>query len=136
MLFRSGAVDYVTKPFSTKILLKKIAVILRNGDKPENFSDGHLWVSLSQGKVMVKQRLCAVTPTEFRILSAFIRANEQQLLTYDMLLDTLWDCGNQIVDRHALAVNIGRLRNKIEDDTHKYIVNVYGMGYQWIGNGS
>ena len=116
-----GADDYVTKPFSTKILLKKIAVILRNGDKPENFSDGHLWVSLSQGKVMVKQRLCAVTPTEFRILSAFIRANEQQLLTYDMLLDTLWDCGNQIVDRHALAVNIGRLRNKIEDDTHKYL---------------
>lgn len=134
--YELGAVDYVTKPFSTKILLKKIAVILRNGDKPENFSDGHLWVSLSQGKVMVKQRLCAVTPTEFRILSAFIRANEQQLLTYDMLLDTLWDCGNQIVDRHALAVNIGRLRNKIEDDTHKYIVNVYGMGYQWIGNGS
>ena len=133
-----GADDYVTKPFSTKILLKKIAVILRNGDKPEpeNFSDGHLWVSLSQGKVMVEQRLCAVTPTEFRILSAFLRANEQQLLTYDMLLDTLWNCGNQIVDRHALAVNIGRLRNKIEDDTHKYIVNVYGMGYQWIGNGS
>ena len=112
--YELGAVDYVTKPFSTKILLKKIAVILRNGDKPENFSDGHLWVSLS----------------------AFIRANEQQLLTYDMLLDTLWDCGNQIVDRHALAVNIGRLGNKIEDDTHKYIVNVYGMGYQWIGNGS
>lgn len=136
--YELGAVDYVTKPFSTKILLKKIAVILRNGDKPEpeNFSDGHLWVSLSQGKVMVEQRLCAVTPTEFRILSAFLRANEQQLLTYDMLLDTLWDCGNQIVDRHALAVNIGRLRNKIEDDTHKYIVNVYGMGYQWIGNGS
>ena len=52
-----------------------------------------------------------------------------------MLLDVLWENGNQIVDKHALAVNIGRLRSKIEDAEHKYIANVYGMGYQWIGNG-
>ena len=72
-------------------------------------------------------------PTEFCILSAFLRARNQ-LLTYDMLLDVLWENGNQIVDKHALAVNIGRLRAKIEDGEHKYIANVYGMGYQWIGN--
>ena len=56
-----------------------------------------------------------------------------QLLTYGILLDRLWDGGSQFVDRHALAVNVNRLRGKIEDREHKYISNVYGMGYQWIG---
>ena len=56
-----------------------------------------------------------------------------QLLTYDLLLERLWDSGGQFVDKHALAVNVNRLRGKIEDKDHRYISNVYGMGYQWIG---
>lgn len=133
--YELGAVDYVTKPFSIKILLKKIAVILRqtSNSETQDYEDGYLTVSLAQGKVRIRQQLCAVTPTEFCILSAFLHAGNQ-LLTYDMLLDVLWENGNQIVDKHALAVNIGRLRAKIEDGEHKYIANVYGMGYQWIGN--
>ena len=55
------------------------------------------------------------------------------LLPYEILLDRQWDGGNQFVDKHALAVNMNRLRGKIEDEKHKYISNVYGMGYQWIG---
>mgnify|MGYP002796876105 FL=1 len=73
-----------------------------------------------------------MTPTEFRLLREFL-AHRGQLLTYDVLLERLWDEGNQFVDRHALAVNINRLRGKIEDEDHRYISNVYGMGYQWFG---
>lgn len=62
-----------------------------------------------------------------------ISFHKGQLLTYSILLDRLWDGGSQFVDRHALAVNVNRLRGKIEDREHKYISNVYGMGYQWIG---
>lgn len=130
--YELGAVDYVTKPFSVNVLIKKIGVIL-NRTKEEistDFDDGYLTVCLKQGKVCVQGELCAVTPTEFRILSAFLSA-KNQLLTYEMLLEKMWDGGNQFVDKHALAVNIGRLRGKIENDTHKYIANVYGMGYQW-----
>lgn len=134
MGYELGAVDYVTKPFSIKILVKKIEVILNRKQEVSltDFDDGYLSVYLKQGKVCVQGELCAVTPTEFRILSAFLSA-KNQLLTYEMLLEQLWDGGNQFVDKHALAVNIGRLRAKIENDTHKYIANVYGMGYQWIG---
>lgn len=35
------------------------------------------------------------------------------------------------MDKHALAVNINRLRKKIENEEHAYISNVYGMGYIW-----
>ena len=54
-----------------------------------------------------------------------------QLLTYSVLLDALWEEGVQLLDKHALAVNINRLRKKIETQEHGYISNVYGMGYIW-----
>lgn len=131
--YELGAVDYVTKPFSMNILIKKIAVVLnRAGGDRADYDDGYLQIRLRQGKVCIRDEICPVTPTEFRILSAFM-TYRNQLLTYGMLLEHLWDGGSQIVDKHALAVNINRLRGKLEDDGHKYIANVYGMGYQWIG---
>lgn len=89
-------------------------------------------IDLVRAKAEVNGKPCPVTPTEFRILQEFL-SHKGQLLTYGILLDRLWDGGSQFVDRHALAVNINRLRGKIEDREHKYISNVYGMGYQWIG---
>lgn len=132
--YELGAEDYVTKPFSMKILLKKISVILKRngGEQARIFDDGFLRIDLTRARAEVKGETCPVTPTEFRILQEFL-AHKGQLLTYEVLLDRLWDGGSQFVDRHALAVNINRLRGKIEDREHRYISNVYGMGYQWIG---
>jgi DNA-binding response OmpR family regulator len=129
-----GAEDYVTKPFSMKILLKKIHVILKRTAEREVgiFNDGYLFIDLNRVKVLLDGKECAVTPTEFRLLKELI-INKGQLLTYSVLLERLWDGGGQFVDKHALAVNINRLRRKIEDEDHRYISNVYGMGYQWIG---
>lgn len=131
--YELGAVDYVTKPFSMNILIRKIAVVLYRprGDEMD-FDDGYLRISRKQGRVCIQGEVCAVTPTEFRILSIFLDYRNQ-LLTYDMLLEHLWEGGSQFVDKHALAVNMNRLRGKLENDGHKYIANVYGMGYQWIG---
>lgn len=132
--YESGAEDYVTKPFSMKILLRKIDVILKRTSSVKRmfFEDGYLRIDLDNAHVMVNGQECAVTPTEYRLLRQFI-TNRRQLLTYDLLLERLWDGGGQFVDRHALAVNVNRLRAKLEDDEHRYISNVYGMGYQWIG---
>lgn len=132
--YEVGAEDYVTKPFSMKILLRKISVILKRSGEEQGtvFDDGFLRLDLLRAKAEVKGKACAVTPTEFRILKELL-AHRGQLLTYEVLLDRLWDGGNQFVDKHALAVNINRLRGKIEDAEHKYISNVYRMGYQWIG---
>ena len=57
--YELGAVDYVTKPFSIKILLKKIAVILRqtSNSETQDYEDGYLTVSLAQGKVRIRQQL-------------------------------------------------------------------------------
>lgn len=131
--YEMGAEDYVTKPFSMKILLKKINVLLKLAVEESGavFDDGYLSIDFAKAKVEVKGKVCAVTPTEFKLLQAFL-ANRGQLLTYNVLLERLWDIDGQFVDKHTLAVNVNRLRKKIEDEMHKYISNVYGMGYQWM----
>lgn len=129
--YELGADDYVTKPFSMKILLKKISVILTRSDKKNNtYNDGFLKIDFNQNMVFVGSQSCSLTPTEYRILKKLLE-NKGKLLTYSILLDSLWDEGVQITDKHTLAVNINRLRKKIETDEHSYISNVYGMGYIW-----
>ena len=129
--YELGADDYVTKPFSMKILLKKVYVILTRKSQGANiYDDGFLKVNFELGTVRQKENECLLSPTEYRILKKLIE-NKGKLLTYSILLDSLWDEGVQITDKHTLAVNINRLRKKIETEEHSYISNVYGMGYIW-----
>ncbi|MGI6013160.1 MAG: response regulator transcription factor [Oscillospiraceae bacterium] len=131
--YECGAEDYITKPFSMKILLKKLDVILkRTAEQRPQFDDGFLCIDFDRANVTVNGMDCTVTPTEFRLLREFVE-HSGQLLTYTVLLERLWDSAGQFVDKHALAVNVNRLRKKIEDAQHRYISNVYGMGYQWLG---
>lgn len=129
--YELGADDYVTKPFSIKILLKKISVILaREPEKKQIYDDGFLKIDFDAGAVCVGEKVCPVTPTEYKILKKLVE-HKGKLLTYSVLLDSLWDEGVQLMDKHALAVNINRLRKKLEAEGHTYISNVYGMGYIW-----
>ena len=132
--YELGAEDYVTKPFSMKILLKKIDVILKRTETDGHlcFDDGFLKADFETAKTEAGGQECVLTPTEFRLLKQFV-TNRGQLLTYEVLLERLWDSNGQFVDKHTLAGNVNRLRRKIEDEEHRYISNVYGMGYQWLG---
>lgn len=126
-----GACDYVTKPFSMKVLLAKLAVLL--GRAPQQalvVDDGWLRIDFDLGSVMRAGEAVRLSPTELKLLRVLVD-HRGQLLTYGVLLDALWNVGVELVDKHTLAVNVNRLRKKIEDDAHSYIANVYGMGYLW-----
>lgn len=126
-----GACDYVTKPFSMKVLLAKLAVLL--GRAPQQalvVDDGWLRIDFDLGSVMRAGEAVRLSPTELKLLRVLVD-HRGQLLTYGVLLDALWSVGVELADKHALAVNVNRLRKKIEDDAHNYIANVYGMGYLW-----
>ena len=115
--YELGAEDYVTKPFSMKILLKKIDVILKRTETDGHlcFDDGFLKADFETAKTEAGGQECVLTPTEFRLLKQFV-TNRGQLLTYEVLLERLWDSNGQFVDKHTLAVNVNRLRRKIEDE--------------------
>lgn len=126
-----GACDYVTKPFSMKVLLAKLAVLL--GRAPQQalvVDDGWLRIDFDLGSVMRAGEAVRLSPTELKLLRVLVD-HRGQLLTYGVLLDALWNVDVELVDKHALAVNVNRLRKRIEDDAHSYIANVYGMGYLW-----
>lgn len=126
-----GADDYVTKPFSMKVLLAKLAVLLgRNDAQAAVLDDGWLRIDFDLGSVMRAGEAVRLSPTELKLLRVLVD-HRGQLLTYGVLLDALWNVGVELADKHALAVNVNRLRKKIEDDAHSYIANVYGMGYLW-----
>lgn len=130
--FDLGAEDYITKPFNVNILHKKIDVILRRfNDDTLKYDDGYLSVDLLNYDVSINKKNIYLTPTEHKLLSYLIE-NKNQIISKDSLINHLWDNNNKFIDEHTLLVNISRLRAKIEDEYHKYIKTVYGIGYKWM----
>lgn len=132
--FEAGADDYIKKPFSLPVLCKRVEVALRNSrDRSGNreYNDGFLQLDFGSLTAKKNGEKLELTATEFKILRLFL-ANEKQVVTKTAFLQNIWDCSGNFVDEHAVPVNINRLRAKIEDEDHKYIKTVYGMGYQWM----
>ncbi|MEG0271181.1 MAG: response regulator transcription factor [Clostridia bacterium] len=133
--FDAGADDYITKPFSMPLLRKRVAAVLKRGEKQAHkqyYNNGHLLLGFDSLDAVCGGEAIVFTPTEYKLLKLFI-ANAGSVLTRQVLLEKLWGNDGNFVDEHTLTVNINRLRTKIERDEHKYIKTVYGMGYQWSG---
>lgn len=135
--FQLGADDYITKPFSIKIVLERIQAVLRRCGAKEDagfYSCGRLSVDFKNRMVKKEGEIVSLTPTEFDLLKFFC-LNRDQILTKEILLDTIWDSKGNFVNEHTLSLNISRLRNKIADKDFGYIKTIYGLGYKWIGAG-
>lgn len=130
-----GAEDYITKPFSTNILVKKVGILLRRGQRtaPETaFDDGFLLVDPENMAAMRGGEKIAITPNEYKILRLLI-ANAGNIVSRQRILDKVYDHAENYIDDHTLTVTINRLRGKIEDEAHPYIKTIRGMGYAWTG---
>ena len=122
----SGADDYVTKPFGTKILLSRIRALLRRS--PSNiYEDDGLYVDMNKMIVKKNGETVFLTPTEFQILSTLIK-NSGIVVTRNNLLSAIWDCDGNFIDDNTLSVHISRLREKIST-TH--LSTIRGVGYRW-----
>lgn len=132
--YEMGADDYITKPFSMTVLLSKISVMLKRTIKsPENvIRSGNLTLYLNEKRVMKGTEALSITPTDWKLLTAFVK-NPRHILSRRQLLEHLWDMNTDFIDENAVAVNIRRLREKIESDPSNpvYIKNVRGLGYVW-----
>ena len=134
--FDLGAEDYITKPFRTEILKRRVEVALRRGGgvprTAEVFCDGFLRLDFEGLAALRGGEKLAITPNEYKLLKV-LTANAGKLVTRRLLLEKLWDCDGNYIDDHTLTVTMNRLRAKIEDETHTYIKTVRGMGYIWTG---
>lgn len=133
--FDCGADDYITKPFNVPILHRRIQAALRKtgaDGKRSLYDDGYLKIDFDKLTAMRGKEMLSMTPTEYKILR-LLTANADKVMTKRLLLEKIWDSNGNFVDEHTVAVNINRLRKKIEADGHTYIKTLYGMGYQWKG---
>lgn len=134
--FDLGADDYITKPFHTQILKRRIEVALRRGCKRrasgDYYDDGWLRLDFAALTAIRGNETLSITPNEYKLL-CFLIANAGRLVTRRLLMENLWDSGGNFIDDHSLTVAMNRLRGKIEDDGHSYIQTIRGMGYIWTG---
>ena len=131
-----GADDYITKPFSIRVVVEKIQTILRRCARSEETSGVYvcreLEVDFVRRTASKNGQILTLTPTEFNLLELFCR-NPNRILSKEILLEKVWDDRGNYVNDHALTLNISRLRGKLEDGENTYIKTVYGMGYEWMG---
>lgn len=121
--------DYVTKPFSMPVLVRKVAALLRRSAgaaaAPHLCTYRNLTLDIDDYRVYVDGNPVELTRREFEILRELLE-NQGRVLTRDMLLSRVWQYefyGNgRVVDNH-----IKNLRKKLNVD---YIETVKGVGYR------
>jgi DNA-binding response OmpR family regulator len=130
-----GADDYVTKPFSMKILLARINTVLRRGETAESGTGaeggvlraGPLVIDMSKHEVTVNGEPVRLTLTEFKLLSALVAARGR-VLTRDQLMDKAMGTDVFVTDR-AIDVHITAIRKKL-GGANWLVHTVRGVGYR------
>ena len=137
-----GADDYVTKPFSPRQLMARIAVLLRRprtGISDETESQrifGDLVIDLPAREVRVGSSVVPLTRMEYDLLEA-LSSRPRMVFSRQQLLDAVWDDVSGVAsDEHLVDIHIGNLRRKLGDDPRaaRYVLTIRGVGYR-MGSG-
>lgn len=123
--------DYVTKPFSMPILLRKIAAIFRRNDITDRKDDSQqitykkLLIDRELMEVTVNGRKVNLTVREFNLLCLFAE-HPGHVYSREMIIDSVWSYNDAVEDR-VVDSHIKNLRQKIGGE---YIETVRGIGYR------
>lgn len=135
MGYEAGADDYITKPFSLSVLMLKVEALFKRNVKEKEetwIESGKLRINCKELKLMVNEDEVSLTKNEWKLIQFFL-AHSRQVLSKQQILECIFDIDGEFIDENTLAVNIRRLREKIEDIPSKpnYIKNIRGLGYIW-----
>jgi two-component system phosphate regulon response regulator PhoB len=133
--YNMGADDYVTKPFSNKVLMQKIKVLLRRVESPVETGDliEHLGIRIDRirHRVTVHNDEISLTPTEFKLLECMLRQPGRAFNRHQLMDAAIGE--GQIVLERTIDVHVKTLRKKLDDagGTTEMIETVRGVGYRF-----
>ena len=130
--YENGADDYVTKPFSPGVLVKRVEALLRRVGATSVIQNekeiSELVFNDDAHEVRLEGKEVELTLKEYKILKKFLES-PGRVFSREQLLDSIWgfDFSGDIrtVDSH-----VARLRTKLGDWGNKHLKTVYGIGYK------
>lgn len=129
--FELGVDDYVTKPFSTVVLLARMSALLRRrSDAPTLLAVGPLRLEPRKHRCQVDGRDVELTAREYSVLT-YLAQRADEVVSKSELLDQVWD--EPSLDPNAVEVCIGQVRRKLGVPV---ISTVRGVGYRLSAAGA
>jgi len=135
---KTGADDYVVKPFSPQELVSRVRAVLRRVKREEADPESERRLSFEQIEIDPLSRTVEVrgypvdlTAREFDMLHLLAR-HPRQVFTREQLLQRVWG-GAEYIDAGTVTVHVRRLREKLESNPSEplHILTVWGVGYKF-----
>ena len=129
--FKLGVDEYISKPFSPKILVARIEAILRRsapGDEDEKVEMGGIVVDKAAHTVTVDGKDVELSYKEFELLTFFM-ANKGIALSREKILNNVWDY-DYYGDARTIDTHVKKLRSKLGEKGN-LINTIWGMGYKF-----
>ena len=133
---RSGADDYITKPFEMREVLARIEAVLRRSDRgiPDapvrRLSFDKLTIDMDAFELIVDGKKVDTPPKEMELLF-YLASSPNRVYTRNQLLDEVWGF-DYFGDSRTVDVHVKRLREKLEDVSEKWCLKtVWGVGYKF-----